>query len=128
MKRDSYEKIYDSIKNLVNEFDPCGLIGAGAPDDEYDWLIHQIILLLNEGATVQKIKELVVEEMLQQFALNIPTSEPYFSGFFDELNNFAVKARAPWIPGNFRIDEHNGKTCQLHQWPTGSTSIGKIFG
>jgi hypothetical protein len=51
MKNIIYDKkVYEKIKSIINEADPIGLIGMGAPDDEYKFEIVQILALLQERA------------------------------------------------------------------------------
>ena len=38
-----YKKDFAVLTELINSFDPCGLIGGGTPKDEYDCLAQQLI-------------------------------------------------------------------------------------
>lgn len=93
VSKEKYASAYAELKVLINEFDPCGLIETGAPDKEYDYLTHSLIDLLNEGITIKAIKDLIIHEMQNHFRVDVPISEPYFSKFFTNLNDFAVKVR-----------------------------------
>jgi hypothetical protein len=92
-RKETYSQTYERVKVLVNEFDPCGLIALGAPDDEYDCLTNEIIHLLNESTTVQKIKDIVIKEIQEHFGVRIPTKEPHWTNFYNALSDFAVKVR-----------------------------------
>ena len=93
VSKEKYDSAYAEVKALINEFDPCGLIEIGAPDDEYDYLTHSLIDLLNEGVTIKTIKDLTIGEMQNHFRVNVPKAEPYFYKFYTNLNDFAVKVR-----------------------------------
>ena len=42
MKHD-YKEIFDKTRQLVNDWDPCLFITAGAPKDEYDTLTNKFL-------------------------------------------------------------------------------------
>ncbi|MGQ7889182.1 hypothetical protein [Paenibacillus sp. WC2504] len=48
------------IREIVNQFDPMGLIGMGAPDDEHDRLTQKIIRSLYDH-NIDKIKDLLID-------------------------------------------------------------------
>jgi hypothetical protein len=37
-----FKQDFDKAQSFVNDFDPCGLIYSGAPNDEYDCLTTQL--------------------------------------------------------------------------------------
>jgi hypothetical protein len=41
--KQKYKTDFAVLTELVNSFDPCGLIKGEAPSDEYDCLIQQIL-------------------------------------------------------------------------------------
>lgn len=92
--KNAYKNQYELVKNLINKFDPCGLIQAGAPDDEYDCLTTELISLVFKGTTIERIKKLIVDEMRDHFGVDLPTKEPYLSKFDNDLNEFAKSVRA----------------------------------
>jgi hypothetical protein len=91
--KDKYKNEYQRIKGLVNNFDPCGLIHSGAPEDEYDCLTNQLISLTIKGATIEKLKSLIINEMTDHFGVDIPTIEPYKSKFQKDLHDFTLNVR-----------------------------------
>jgi hypothetical protein len=54
----NYKHIKNTLRDLVNKYDPENLIEGGAPEDEYDAYINRIISVqsaghLNEGTLKQ---------------------------------------------------------------------------
>ncbi|WP_422657524.1 phosphotransferase [Paenibacillus sp. EC2-1] len=66
-----YVDIFDQVQELVNEWDPVGLIGGGAPDDEYDCITIQLIDLLKQGANQAEIFEYIIHELDDHFGMGI---------------------------------------------------------
>jgi hypothetical protein len=62
-----YKNDFAAIRELVNAFDPCGLVGGGAPDDEYDCLTQQLIISLYDKKTKTEIRELILHEIEHHF-------------------------------------------------------------
>ena len=91
--KDKYKSEFDRVQKLINDFDPCGLIQSGAPEDEYDCLTNQLINMTIKGTTIEKLKSLITSEMKDHFAVDIPTIEPYKSKFQKDLHDFAVNVR-----------------------------------
>jgi hypothetical protein len=46
---------YSSVKEVIDEWDPIGLLGMGCPDDEYDPEIRDIIGLLSNIKSVDDL-------------------------------------------------------------------------
>jgi len=84
-----------TVRNLINELDPCDLIKIGAPEDEYNCMTRKIISYLNAKRTNQEIKDLIVHEIENHFGLSSPNEfkEPDRSKFFDDLEKFIIKIK-----------------------------------
>jgi flagellar motor component MotA len=67
------------VKELINEFDPCGLIALEAPDDEYGCLTNQMVNMIIKGTSINEIKNLIVDEMKNHFGVDIRNDESYKS-------------------------------------------------
>ena len=65
--KQKYKKDFVVLRELINSFDPCGLIGGGAPKDEYDYLTQQLISFIYNKKTRQEIKELIIYEIELHF-------------------------------------------------------------
>lgn len=78
---------------LMNDFDPCGLIGLGAPPDEYDCLTHQIFSFIQKNKSRNEIKELILHEIEHHFGWSGISNieEPYKIKFLNDLENFLDK-------------------------------------
>jgi hypothetical protein len=58
-----YETNFASVRILINLFDPCGLINAGAPSDEYDVLVNKILSFTYDNKTSEELKKMIVYEL-----------------------------------------------------------------
>lgn len=55
-------QLKDFIKRMLIYFDPMDLIVVGAPDDEYDSYIPQILkAILEEGITKEKLSNIIFD-------------------------------------------------------------------
>jgi hypothetical protein len=78
---------FAELRDLVNEWDPIGLINTGAPEDEYDCLVGPILRRLEAETSVHEIAAFLDHEMVEHFGV---------SGVTGSLA-FAVKAQAWYI-------------------------------
>ncbi|GAG11924.1 unnamed protein product [marine sediment metagenome] len=52
------------IRQILNDWDPI----AGSPDDEYDYLVHRLMLTLHKGEeTTESISSLISYELTHHF-------------------------------------------------------------
>ncbi|HEX7415398.1 MAG TPA: hypothetical protein VF411_15250 [Bacteroidia bacterium] len=80
------------VKRLVNEFDPCGLIYGGAPDDEYDCLIQRILSRIYSKTPKQEISTYVLHEVDDHFGCPVPeTHKAQFSADLDNMLDKLIK-------------------------------------
>ncbi|MFC5651393.1 hypothetical protein ACFPYJ_20210 [Paenibacillus solisilvae] len=49
-----------ALRKIVNEFDPVGLIGVGAPEDEHDNLTQKLIRSLYDHK-LESVKDLLID-------------------------------------------------------------------
>ena len=83
-----YERDMNIVRTLINEFDPCGLIHAGAPSDEYDCMNGGVLRMVYDGRPRQLIKDYMVHEIEYHFGtpdLSV-LDEPFKSEFFRDLD------------------------------------------
>jgi hypothetical protein len=66
---------YDNLTELVNDWDPVGLIACGAPIDEYSFLTGQILSALYKGADVNELTTLVENEVADHFGYFLKSIE-----------------------------------------------------
>jgi hypothetical protein len=66
---------YLDLTRLVNDWDPVGLIGSGAPDDEYSCLTGQIISALYKGSTLDELTTIVKQELSDHFGYDLTDIE-----------------------------------------------------
>jgi hypothetical protein len=83
-----YKKDFAVLTELINSFDPCGLIGGGAPKDEYDCLTQQVLSFVYNKKSRQEMKELIIHEIEHHIGTPDLTvlEEPYKSQFYSDLD------------------------------------------
>jgi hypothetical protein len=57
----------DELLTLVNGWDPAGLIGAGAPRDEYDTLVDRLLGILARNASKEEVTQFLGSELREHF-------------------------------------------------------------
>jgi hypothetical protein len=62
------------LRDLVNAWDPVGLIAAGAPEDEYECIVGPVLRLLERDAAHAAIVDYLVGECSDHFG--VPIGEP----------------------------------------------------
>ncbi len=91
-----YKKDFTTLTELVNSFDPCGLIESGAPTDEYDCITQQLLSMAYNKKIKQEMKELILHEIEHHFGtpdlttLN-ETDRTKFNNDLDKLLNIVEK-------------------------------------
>lgn len=78
---------WPDARDLVNESDPIGLIGTGAPTDEYDCLMGPLLRRLQAEHSIEEIAAFLDREMIEHFGV------PDVAGHLP----FAAKAQAWYI-------------------------------
>ena len=67
-----YKELYKKVQEIVNDVDPVGLIGGGAPQDEYDSQINKILSLLQKDPEISvltnEIHKIFVESFGEEMA------------------------------------------------------------
>jgi hypothetical protein len=84
--KERYSTQFKAIQKLLNKFDPSGLIGAGAPEDEYDCLTHKILSNINKNK--DDLRTIILNEIVNHFGttdINTLTNNIKFN---QELNQF----------------------------------------
>lgn len=59
------------LRSLVNEWDPIGLIAAGAPLDEYECVTGPLLRMLEERAGTETIANYLATEFAEHFGVPI---------------------------------------------------------
>jgi hypothetical protein len=77
-----------TVRQLVNTFDPSGFIEAGCPDDEYDALNQQILSFIYSNKPRQDIRDLILNEVQNYYGSPDLTvlEEPYKTQFYSDLD------------------------------------------
>ena len=93
--KNKFKHDFKKMQEFVNEFDPCGLISGGAPEDEYDCLTTQLLSSIYNRKTKIEITELILHEIEFHFGLpDLETlDEPYKTNFYNNLGVFIDKLK-----------------------------------
>lgn len=59
--------VFDEVRAVVNSVDPYGLLHAGAPDDEYEGEISNMLLSMGEALSEREAIEIMVDEFVESF-------------------------------------------------------------
>ena len=104
--KEKYKQDYKKVSSLVNEFDPCGLIKGGAPDDEYDCLTDQILSSFYKKQSRSDIKAFIINELVHHFGTldSLNSLEPYKTNLDLMLDSLLDK-----IENSLSHDKNNTK-------------------
>ncbi len=58
-----YRDDFQILRTLINEFDPCSFINAGAADDEYDNLTHKTLSYVYVNKSRNEIKQMIMSDL-----------------------------------------------------------------
>ena len=85
-----YKADFVALRELMNSFDPCGLISGGAPVDEYDCLTQQLLSSVYSNKTKEEVKAILLHEVVHHFGTpDVATlAEPYKTRFNSNLDKF----------------------------------------
>ncbi|NJC87409.1 MAG: hypothetical protein FIB02_02585 [Desulfuromonas sp.] len=79
------------LLDLINQWDPIGLIALGCPDDEYECLAVEIMQMLDAGATAQHLAAEMAIHLPEHFGATVKRDG---HGFFP--------AMIAWYHGRWR--------------------------
>ncbi len=71
IEKQELRKRWAELRTLVNEWDPIGLIEAGAPVDEYECIVGPLLRQLEEGTTERQIAEYLSHELTEHFSVRV---------------------------------------------------------
>jgi hypothetical protein len=84
-----YNYKFNSIKTLLNEFDPCGLIHTGAPSNEYDCLTEKILSHIINKKSKSELINMINNEIKNHFgAPTKPLNDNIKSQYNTEMDGF----------------------------------------
>ncbi|MNC27505.1 hypothetical protein D3C76_164020 [compost metagenome] len=97
--------LYPQAEALVNAWDPIGLIGGGAPPDEYDCITVQLLELLDQGKNEAEIYEFIILELYDHFGMGLNSvKEEYLGQYIKKHKDFSSTLTA-WYRGLNLPDE-----------------------
>jgi hypothetical protein len=68
---------YCSVKEVIDEWDPIGLLGMGCPDDEYDPEIRDIVRLLSIINSIDELAVRIQKVFINWFEEEMPIVKCY---------------------------------------------------
>ena len=87
----SFKVLRSEVTRALNETDPIGLIGGGAPLDEYSPEIGTILPRLREASSEQTLRRIIHEEFSRWFGPDVAGTEETYAGaamrIWSYLNN-----------------------------------------
>jgi hypothetical protein len=66
-KRKAIRGWRDQLLTLINGWDPAGALAAGAPRDEYDGVVDELLSLLERRATAEEVARFLESEISDHF-------------------------------------------------------------
>ncbi len=72
MDKDIFQKQESELRDILNEWDVLGVIGAqddGGPFDEYDDLNHWILSALHKGTDDEEVKAMLKKSLREHYGL-----------------------------------------------------------
>ena len=67
----------DQLLTLLNGWDPAGLLKAGAPRDEYDWIVDKLSDLLERNAGKEEVAAFLAREVSEHFGTVAPDASQF---------------------------------------------------
>lgn len=65
-----YKTLNQKVKVIINDFDPIGLIGGGAPEDEYSAQINKIVGVMQKHLDLDSLTEEIYLIFAESFGSN----------------------------------------------------------
>jgi hypothetical protein len=76
-----WQQDFNSLSNLVNEWDPVGLVSDGSPIDEYDCLTNSFLSLLYKQKSEEELITFLSNELKTHFGYEISSENFELQGF-----------------------------------------------
>ena len=92
--KQKYGWLYESLTQLLAEYDPMGLVSIGAPYDEYDIEVDRILLRLPETTSPKALGQLIYETFVACFGSSFALSDQQPSK--NKYSRFKVLGEKAW--------------------------------
>jgi hypothetical protein len=67
--------IFKAVQEIINDYDPVGLIEGGAPDDEYHDEVGKIVVLLRKESEREPLAERIEEVFREAFGNEVKSDQ-----------------------------------------------------
>ena len=79
LSKEDSRKRWRELRNAVNAWDPEGLIGIGAPEDEYECLVGPLMRMLEKGSDPEEIANYLNQHLPDHFGGSKPKESQRFA-------------------------------------------------
>lgn len=84
---------------IINSYDPVGMLSMGAGEEEYDLEVRTIIVQLDNYMTVNEIYDLVREEFIYWFSKEIVVGrEKLYRSMAEDIHRWIKNKRLEFTP------------------------------
>ena len=90
-KKDNYKRDFLEPTEIINEWDPIGLISCGAPKNEYSCVTEKILSILYKGGEIKDIKNYILNDMREHFGLRKEIKQEYIESYNRKIENVCQK-------------------------------------
>ena len=80
-----YKELFEKVRAILNQDDPIGLIGYGAPKDEYDGEVRQIILKIGEMDSLENATDEIYKIFVGMFNDTIAGSKEKYRDIAEKM-------------------------------------------
>jgi hypothetical protein len=91
--KNMYKQDFGKVRSFINEFDPCGFIHFGFPEDEYDCLTNHLLSSAYNNKSRDEIKSVILHQIDEHFGTPDRTImvEPYKTEFYKDIETLLDK-------------------------------------
>jgi hypothetical protein len=77
LEKQELRKRWAELRTLINEWDPVGLIEAGAPHDEYECVVGPVLRMLEENVSASEVAAFLQREFDEHFGVSCGDAAPF---------------------------------------------------
>lgn len=67
----------EQLLTLVNGWDPVGLLAAGAPRNEYDCIVDELLGILSRQSSVEEVTAFLESEISEHFGMDAKGADQF---------------------------------------------------
>ena len=94
-----YKERFTELMEIINSYDPIGMLSMGAEEEEYDLEVRTIIVQLDNYMTVSETYDLVRNEFILWFSKDIVVGrEKMFKSMAEDIHRWIKNKRLEFTP------------------------------